>query len=164
MLERIRPIQHRVTLVQADADAETLEALTRDPHQHVRRVVASHPRITDEVAFRLSEDQDTGVRLALRKNTACHPFVAAAILAEDAGQSRAPELARVEHYLDAAWQARRGKLSTPELVELAEDWIGLEPQQLPEMTLEQATLLLEVLDNKLSGKPMPSKPRKARGK
>lgn len=163
ILERIRPIQHRVTLVQADADAPTLEALTRDPHQHVRRVVAAHPRITEEVAFRLSEDQDTGVRLTLRKNPACHPFVAAAITVEDSPGQRSPDLARAEHYLEAAWQARRGKLTPAELMEMTEDWLGVGREGLLDLTIEQITLLLEVLDGHLGKGPMPNRKR-ARGR
>lgn len=164
ILDRIRPIQHRVTLVQADSDVETLEALARDPHAHVRRVVASHPRISEEVSFRLSEDQDTQVRLALRKNPAAHPFIAAAIAVGDA-HGRAPELARAEHYLEAAWQARRSKLGADELMELVEDWIGIEGRdQLLELTLEQVQLLLDVLGAKLGKRPMPPRPRRARGR
>lgn len=164
ILDRIRPIQHRVTLVQADSDVETLEALARDPHPHVRRVVASHPRISEEVSFRLSEDQDALVRLALRKNPASHPLIAAAIAVGDA-RDRAPELARAEHYLEAAWQARRGRLSADELMELVADWLGVEDRDaLLELTIEQVQLLLDVLGAKLGTRPMPQRPRRARGR
>lgn len=164
VLDRVRPIQHRVTLVQADSDVETLEALARDPHAHVRRVVASHPRISEEVSFRLSEDQDAQVRLALRKNPAAHPFIAAAITAED-GPPRAPGLARAEHYLEAAWQARRGKLTAADLLEMTEDWVGLDArEQLMEMTIEQVQLILDVLAAHMGRGPMPPRPRRARGR
>jgi hypothetical protein len=163
ILERIRPIQHRVTLVQADADAGTLEALTRDPHAAVRRVVAAHARINEEVAFRLAEDQDPQVRMALRKNPACHPFVAVAIAVED-GPTRDPSLAQAEHLREVAWQGRRGGLSGAKLLELAQDWLGLDREQLPEMTIEQVTLLLEVLAGHLGTGPMPRRPRAAKGR
>lgn len=164
ILDRIRPIQHRVTLVQADSDVETLEALARDPHAHVRRVVASHPRISEEVSFRLSEDQDAQVRLALRKNPASHPFIAAAIAVGES-PGRSPELARAEHYLEAAWEARRGKLGADELMELVDDWLGIESrEQLLELTLEQVQLLLDVLGAKLGKRSMPPRPRRARGR
>lgn len=153
-----------MTLVQADSDVETLEALARDPHAHVRRVVASHARISEEVAFRLSEDQDPQVRLTLRKNPACHPFVAAAIAVED-GPPRDEGLARAEHYLEAAWQARRGKLTAAQLMELTADWLGLEDRdQLLELTLEQVQLLLDVLAAHMGKKPMPRRPARARGR
>jgi hypothetical protein len=164
VLDRIRPIQHRVTLVQADSDVETLEALARDPHSHVRRVVAAHARISEEVSFRLSEDQDPQVRLTLRKNPACHPFIAAAITVED-GPGRAPGLARAEHYLEAAWQARRAKLPAAMLMEMASDWIGLESRDdLLELTIEQMQVLFDVLAAHQGKGPMPSKPRRARGR
>lgn len=164
ILDRIRPIQHRVTLVQADSDVETLEALARDPHPHVRRVVASHPRISEEVSFRLSEDQDSQVRLALRKNPAAHPFVATAIAVDDA-PGRSPDLARAEHYLEAAWEARRAKLGAGELMELVEDWLGVESRErLAELTLEQIQLVLDVLAARLGKRPMPPRTRRARGR
>lgn len=164
VLDRIRPIQHRVTLVQADSDVETLEALARDPHSHVRRVVAAHGRISEEVSFRLSEDQDAQVRLTLRKNPACHPFIAAAIAVED-GPGRAPGLARSEHYLEAAWQARRAKLPASTLMEMASDWIGLESREdLLDVTIEQMQVLFDVLKAHQGKGPMPPRPRRARGR
>ncbi len=163
ILDRVRPIQHRVTLIQADADELTLEALSRDPHAHVRRVVATHPRITEEVCFRLSEDQDPEVRLALRKNPACHPFIAAAITVED-GPSRPDELVAAEHLLEAAWQARRGKLTPGDLLGLTEEWLGIEPTDLPAMTLDQAGLLFKVLDARLGKGRMPAKPSRRGGR
>lgn len=159
VLDKIRPIQHRITLVQADVEPELLEALTRDPHAHVRRVVASHAKITEEVAFRLCEDQQADVRLALRKNPACPPFIAAALAVREKS-SRDKALAGAEHFLEAAWQARRCDLKAKELVALAGEWLGIEEEQLISMTLEQATLLLQVLEGKLGIGPMPKKPRK----
>lgn len=158
ILDKVRPIQHRVTLVQADTEPATLEALARDPHVHVRRVVAAHPRITEEVAFRLSEDQQAPVRLALRKNPRAHPFLAAAITIED-GPPRSDELASADHLLEVAWQARRAGMTAEELVELAEEWLGVDREGLVNLTREQIGLLLQVLSAKLGRGTMPRKPR-----
>lgn len=159
VLDKIRPIQHRITLVQADVEPELLEALTRDPHAHVRRVVAAHARITEEVAFRLCEDAQADVRLALRKNPVCPVFIATALAVREKKSSRDKALAGAEHYLEAAWQARRADLNMQELVELTEEWCGVGAEQLESLTLEQASLLLQVLEGKLGIGPMPKKGR-----
>lgn len=158
ILDKVRPIQHRVTLVQADTDPATLEALARDPHVHVRRVVAAHARITEEVAFRLSEDQQGPVRLALRKNPKAHPFLAAAITIED-GPPRSEELVSADHLLEAAWQARRAGLTADELMGLAEEWLGVDRDGLVNLNREQMSLLLQVLAAKLGRGTMPRKPK-----
>lgn len=158
ILDKVRPIQHRVTLVHADTDPFTLEALSRDPHVHVRRVVAAHARITEECAFRLSEDQQPPVRLALRKNPRSHPFLAAAITIED-GPPRSEELVTSDHLLEAAWQARRAGMSGDQLMELAEEWLGVDRDGLIGLRVEQMALLLQVLLAKLGRGTMPRRPK-----
>jgi hypothetical protein len=159
ILDRIRPIQHRITLIQADASPNILEALARDPHQDVRRVVASHGAITDEVCFRLGEDQNQGVRLTLRKNPNCHPLVRAALLAREENNETINEL-----LLEMSWQARRCELKPEETIELIEEWTGVVEEQLPNLAVEQAHLVLDVLAAKLGQGTMPRKPRRARGR
>lgn len=159
VLDKIRPIQHRVTLLQADASGKTLEALARDPHKHVRSVVAAHPNVTAEVCFRLSEDQQGEVRTALRKNPKCHPFIAGAIKVKD-GPRRGEELTTSEHLLEIAWEARRAGLTVPELMELSDEWLGAEHDALADLPLEDANLLLQVLEAKLGMGRMPSKAKK----
>lgn len=163
ILDKVRPIQHRVTLVHADSEPFTLEALSRDPHVHVRRVVAAHARITEEAAFRLCEDQQPPVRLALRKNPRCHPFLAAAIEIED-GPPRGEEMATGDHMLEVAWQARRAGLSGDQLAELAEEWLEVDREGLPALTVEQVSLLLQVLAAKMGRGTMPRRPKSSGGK
>lgn len=163
ILDKVRPIQHRVTLVHADSEPFTLEALSRDPHVHVRRVVAAHARITEECAFRLCEDQQPPVRLALRKNPRCHPFLAAAIAIED-GPERGEEMATADHMLEAAWQARRAGLTGEQLAELAEEWLEVDRESLPGLTVEQISLLLQVLAAKMGRGSLPKKPKSSGNK
>jgi hypothetical protein len=158
ILDKVRPIQHRVTLVHADSEPFTLEALARDPHVHVRRVVAAHARITEEVAFRLCEDQQPPVRLALRKNPRCHPFLSAAVTIDD-GPPRDESLATADHMLEVAWQARRAGLSGEQLADLAEEWLGVDREGLVSITVEQVGLLLQVLSAKLGKGSMPRRPK-----
>lgn len=148
-----------MTLIQVDADTKTLEALSRDPHVHVRRVVAAHLGISEEVCFRLSEDQQASVLLALRKNPRCHPFIAAAVQIRDE-RSRPEELANADHLLEAAWQARRAGLSARDLVDLTREWTGVDADDLTKLTLEQVGLVLDVLSAKLGQGKLPAKPRR----
>jgi hypothetical protein len=158
VLETIRPIQHRVTLIQADASGPLLEALCRDPHRDVRKVVASHAGITEEVSFRLCEDPEYVVRLALRKNPACHPVIHAALLLRE---KRGDEhRIKADHLLEVAWQARRCKFDRNAIEALFRDWIDLEPEDYYRLEITQANRLLEVLDGHLGNGPMPRKPRK----
>ncbi|MCA8925172.1 MAG: hypothetical protein KDD82_25400 [Planctomycetes bacterium] len=159
VLDKIRPIQHRVTLLQADATPATLEALARDPHKHVRSVVAAHPNISAEVCFRLSEDQQGEVRTALRKNPKCHPYIAGAIRLKD-GPTRGDEHATAEHLLEIAWEARRAGLSVEALMELSDEWLGVEHDAVADLALEDANLLLQVLEAKLGIGRMPPKGKK----
>ncbi|MEZ6187922.1 MAG: hypothetical protein R3F62_23300 [Planctomycetota bacterium] len=159
VLDKIRPIQHRVTLLQADATKGTLEALARDPHKHVRTVVASHPNISAEVCFRLSEDQQSEVRTALRKNPKCHPFIAGAIRIQD-GRQKGDAYATAEHLLEIAWEGRRAGLDVEQLMDLSDEWLGAEHDALDSLTLEDANLLLQVLEAKLGMGRMPSKTKK----
>ena len=162
ILDKIRPIQHRVTLIQADATGTLLEALCRDPHRDVRKVVASHANITQEVCFRLSEDPEHVVRLALRKNPHCHPVIQAAlILREKRGDERR---VKADHLLEISWQARRCKLDTDELMGIFADYVHLDAEDLPEIELEQANKVLDVLAAHLGDGPMPRKPRKKASK
>jgi len=166
VLDKIRPIQHRVTLIQADAPPEVLAALCRDPHREVRSVVATHPQITEEVCFRLCEDPERSVRLALRKNPACHSVIRASLLLRE----RPGEENRVRalQLLEIAWQARRAQHTPAELEELIGEWTDLEPERYDEATLEEIARVLAVLDAQLGKGPMPRKPRrkttKKRGK
>ena len=164
VLDKVRPIQHRITLIQADATAPLLEALARDPHVDVRQVVASHPHISEEVCFRLSEDQQPKVRLALRKNPECHPLLAAAIQLEDGPSRSSDTLATSEHLIEASWQARRAGLKAKELLELCDEWLGVGRDTMHRLTIEQANLLLEVLAGKLGEGPMPRKRPKKKAK
>lgn len=156
ILDKIRPIQHRVTLVQADASPELLGALCRDPHPHVREVVASHAHVSEEVCLRLCEDQQATVRLALRKNQHCHQVIQAALLQRERG------LATWENLLETVWQGRRAELDEGQLVELIEEWTGLEPAEFGSLSEEHIELILEVLGAKLGQGAMPRKPRKPR--
>ena len=162
VLDKIRPIQHRVTLIQADAPPKVLAALCRDPHREVRSVVATHPQITSEVCFRLCEDPERSVRLALRKNPACHAVIRASLLLRE----RPGEENRVRslQLLEVAWQARRCKLTPAQLVELIGDWTELEPEGYDEATLEEIARILAVLDAKLGNGAMPRKPRRKTSK
>lgn len=155
ILDKIRPIQHRITLIQADASAEILEALARDPHPDVRQVVAAHPAITDEVCFRLGEDQNPAVRLTLRKNTSCHAVVRGALLAKEENNDTAYEL-----LLEMAWQGRRCALLPEQVVDLIKEWTGVSKYDLYKLTVEQAHLVLDVLAAMLGQGEMPRKPRK----
>lgn len=155
ILDKVRPIQHRITLIQADASHDILEALSRDPHHDVRQVVASHAAITDEVCFRLGEDQHPGVRLALRKNTACNAVVRGALLAKEERNDTAYEL-----LLEMAWQGRRCHFSPDQVVDLIKEWTGVTKYNLYKLTVDQAHLVLDVLSAKLGQGEMPRKPRK----
>jgi hypothetical protein len=156
ILDTIRPIQHRVTLIQADATPELLEALARDPHHHVRRVVAQHAAISDEVCFRLGEDSNVEVRLALRKNPHCHPLIRAALLAQEKG-----DLTLTELLIEMAWDGRRAAMMGDDLLVLIKEWTGLRELAIPyDMTVEQAHLVRDVLQAKLGKGSMPRKPRK----
>jgi hypothetical protein len=155
ILDQIRPIQHRVTWIQADATAQLLHALARDPHRHVRKVVASHSAIDDEVCFRLSEDQQTEVRLALRKNPKCHPVIRVALLAIEKRNTTLAEL-----LTELCWQAKRADMTAAELMTLISDWTGLDEESLLQATVEQTNLVLDVLNAKLGKGKMPRKPRK----
>ena len=150
VLDKIRPIQHRVTLIQADAPPKVLAALCRDPHREVRSVVATHPQITSEVCFRLCEDP------------ACHAVIRASLLLRE----RPGEENRVRslQLLEVAWQARRCKLTPAQLVELIGDWTELEPEGYDEATLEEIARILAVLDAKLGNGAMPRKPRRKTSK
>jgi hypothetical protein len=158
VLDKIRPIQHRVTLIQADAPAEVLAALCRDPHREVRSVVATHPQITEEVCFRLCEDPERSVRLALRKNPACHAVIRASLtLREKPGEANR---VRALQLLEIAWQARRSKLTPAELVDLIGEWTELDEETYTEAAAEDIARILAVLDAKLGKGPMPRKPRR----
>jgi len=156
LLNKVRPIQHRVTLIQADAEPLLLEALCRDPHAHVRQVVAGHANINEEVCLRLCEDPQHPVRLALRKNPRCHPVIRAALVAQD--RRGASDLPSFETFLEIAWQARRAALSADQLGELIEEWVDVAPDDLEQMTTEQANKILDVLAGQLGQGPMPRKP------
>lgn len=159
VLDKIRPIQHRVTLIQADATAQVLEALCRDPHRDVRSVVATHANISEEVCFRLCEDPESMVRLALRKNPACHPVVhASLVLRERPGEENR---VRSIQLLEIAWQARRAELARVELVALMEEWLEVGPESFQDLSDEQIGLVLDVLGAKLGQGAMPRKPRRA---
>ncbi|RMG10817.1 MAG: hypothetical protein D6731_16825 [Planctomycetota bacterium] len=158
ILDKVRPIQHRVTLIQADATPELLEVLARDPHHEVRSVVASHPNISQEVCLRLGEDMNDEVRLALRKNPNCHPLIQAALFVQEKGPLGDPAVA--ELLIEMSWMARALEYAPEDLVELVEEWTGLRPLQIPDMTVEQARLLYDVLLAKLGKGKMPRKPRK----
>ncbi len=155
ILDKIRPIQHRITWVQADASPQLLQALARDPHPHVRQVVAAHAAINDEVCFRLSEDQQVPVRLSLRKNPKCHPIIRGALLATEKRNTTMSEL-----LTEMCWQAKRAELKADELLELVLDWTGIEESELADLPLEKANLVLDVLAAKLGKGKMPRKPRK----
>jgi len=156
ILDKIRPIQHRITWIQADASTVLLQALARDPHPHVRKVVAAHAAIDDEVCFRLSEDQQTSVRLALRKNPKCHPVIRGALMAVEKRKTTMSEL-----LTEMCWQAKRAEMKAAELMELVTDWTGVEEAaDLADLSLEQANLVLQVLSAKLGKGKMPRKPRK----
>lgn len=159
VLDKIRPIQHRITLLQADASKGTLEALARDPHKDVRAVVAAHPNVSEEVCFRLSEDQQSEVRTALRKNPKCHPFISGAIRIQDR-RGRSEAYASAEHLLEIAWEGRRAGLKVDELMDLSDEWLGVEHDALSDLTLDDANLLLQVLEAKLGMGRMPSKTKK----
>ncbi|MGE0708493.1 MAG: hypothetical protein AB7N76_21130 [Planctomycetota bacterium] len=159
VLDKIRPIQHRVTLIQADASGPLLEALCRDPHKDVRKVVAGHASITEEVCFRLCEDPEHIVRLALRKNAACHPVIRAALVLRERGGDE--HRIRADHLLEISWQARRAGLAAPALVELFEEWAEAGPDDLPDLDAERANRVLDVLNAHLGKGSMPKKPRKA---
>lgn len=156
ILDKVRPIQHRVTLVQADASSKLLEALCRDPHPHVREVVAAHANVSEEVCLRLCEDQQTSVRLALRKNPHCHPVVQAALVQRERREGA------WEHLVEVVWQARRAGIEPDALVELVTEWTRVEPDDFASLTGEHGNLLLDVLAAKLGQGPMPRKPRKPR--
>lgn len=158
VLDKIRPIQHRVTLIQADAEPKLLAALCRDPHREVRSVVATHPQITEEVCFRLCEDPERSVRLALRKNPACHAVIRASLVMRE----RPGDESRVRYLqlLEIAWQARRCKLTPDKLVELIEDWTELQAEDISNATSEDIARVLSVLDAQLGNGPMPRKPRR----
>lgn len=160
VLDKIRPIQHRVTLIQADATPLLLEALSRDPHKQVRQVVATHAHINDEVCFRLAEDQEASVRLALRKNGRCHPVIWAALSVRE----RQPNAPIAELLIEISWQARRAGLDRAALVTLIEEWTERDADGLSDLTVEQAHLVLEVLAARLGQGKMPTRPRKPRGK
>ncbi len=162
ILDKVRPIQHRVTLVQADASPELLEVLCRDPHPQVRQVVASHANISTEVCLRLCEDQQPDVRLALRKNPHCHPVIQSALLLRERQGDR--EDASWEQLVEIVWQARRAEVGPGELVELIEDWTQVTRDDLTALDVDQANVVLDVLDAKLGKGPMPKKPRKKRRK
>lgn len=159
ILAKVRPIQHRVTLVQADVQAPLLEALCRDPHPQVRQVVAGHANISTEVCVRLCEDQQATVRLALRKNPSCHPVIRAALIL------REREDARWEQLVEMVWQGRRAGILKPALLELIEEWTGAGPDALSELAQDDVNLVLDVLDAKVSGGPLPKKAKaKSNGK
>lgn len=158
ILDKIRPIQHRITLIQADADPLLLQALCRDPHKSVREVVASHNNIDEEVCFRLGEDMERNVRLALRKNPACHEVIRASLLLRE--KTSEENRVRADHLLEISWQARRAELDGPKLLKLIKEWTKLTPDELVQLTVEQANLLLDVLAAHLGQGKMPRKPRK----
>lgn len=158
ILAKVRPIQHRVTLVQADVQAPLLEVLCRDPHPQVRQVVAGHANISTEVCVRLCEDQQSAVRLALRKNPSCHPVIRAALIL------REREDARWEQLVELVWEGRRAGVDTAALLALIEEWTGAGPEELSEMTQDDINLVLDVLDAKVSGGALPKKARKPNGK
>lgn len=159
VLDKIRPIQHRVTLIQADATPQVLEALCRDPHRDVRSVVATHANLSEEVSFRLCEDPESSVRLALRKNPACHPVIhASLVLRERPGEANR---VRSIQLLEIAWQARRAEVDRAQLVELIEEWVDLQPEAYQDLSDEQIELVLNVLAAKLGQGAMPRKPRRA---
>ncbi len=159
VLEKIRPIQHRITWVQADATPELLQALSRNPHAHVRRVVAEHAAIDNEVCFRLSEDADASVRLALRKNTMCHPIIRGALLAREDRNLTLTEL-----LTEIAWQAMRAAYTPESATTLIEEWTGVKERQLFSLSVEQANLMYDVFTAKLGKGKMPRKPRKVRSR
>jgi hypothetical protein len=155
VLEKIRPIQHRITWVQADAPPELLTALARDPHEHVRRVVAAHANINDEVCFRLAEDSSDSVRLALRKNDECHPIIRAALMCREDN-----DLTRTEILTETAWEAQRAGFTPKAAAELVEDWTGIKERMLFSLDVDQCNLMLEVFTAKAGKGKLPRKPRK----
>ena len=156
ILDKVRPIQHRVTLVQADASRELLEALCRDPHPHVRQVVAAHAHVSEEVCLRLCEDQQAPVRMALRKNPRCHRVIKGALVQRERNDHT------WEHLVEAVWHARRAGLDEDALTALVADWTQVDPDDFAALTGEQVSLVMEVLRAKLGHGPMPRKPRKSR--
>jgi len=158
ILDKIRPIQHRVTLVQADAPTKLLEALARDPHFDVRRVVAGHASINEEVCFRLCEDQHHKVRLTLRKNDHCHPVLRASLrMREQPGHESRVLAARL---VDLSWQGRRAGFKPDKVETLFEEWLSLEAEDFHTITLAQVEKMTDVMAGHLGTGPMPRKPRK----
>ena len=159
LLDQVRPIQTRITLIQADADPRILEALSLDPNPQVREAVASHSKIGEEVCLRLAEDT-RAVGQALRKNPNCNPVVRAALSNRFSAQEN--DALRSESLMEIAWQARRCSLSDAETMSLFQQWTGLKAKDLATSSEEDAHLVLEVLEAKLGKGPMPRKRRKRR--
>ena len=98
----------------------------------------------------------------MRKNPDCHPLIRAALINGE-GKSAAEEL-KFELLIELAWQARRCGLDTKQTLKILEEWLAkkasrMNAENLAEMSVEQAKLLLEVLAAKLGEGPMPSKSR-----
>jgi dihydropteroate synthase len=61
---------------------------------------------------------------------------------------------------EMCWQGKRADMKAAELMELVTDWTGADVEDLADLPLEKANLVLDVLSAKLGKGKMPRKPRK----
>jgi hypothetical protein len=97
----------------------------------------------------------------LRKNPLCHPVLRASLMLRE--RKSEEERVKADHLLEIAWQARRLEMDSAKLLELLDEWIGLNAERLIHITVEQCNLMLEVFDGLLGRGPMPRKQRRKSG-